>query len=226
MNIVALIPPALRKALVKFVAVMALLSILGGYLLSHLVFRMNDISAQRSVQLLEIEEYLDDAAITLGQQVQEWKNMLLRSDKKDLYARHLEAFKESSVGVQYALRNARRTMQEVGMDTAEVDYLISEHRSMLAKYVQAFSRLDPQSVDSINEVDRHIMGVDRDLQTQITTVKDAASKFAKQQLSGTSYAEQHRYTMLGILGAVCLFLMSLLGLVLGYRLVRAPVIGL
>jgi methyl-accepting chemotaxis protein len=211
---------ALRKTLVRFVAAMALLSILGGYLLSHLVLRMNDISAQRSVQMLEIEEYLDDAVITLGQQVQEWKNMLLRSDSKELYARHREAFKESSVGVQYALRNAKRSMQEVGMDTSEVDSLVNEHRSMLTRYLQAFSRLDPQSADSINEVDRYIMGVDRKLQIRITTVKDATSKFAKQQLSGTSYAEQHRNMMFGILGAVCLFLMSLLGLVLGYRLMR------
>lgn len=213
-------PVALRKAFIRFTAVMALLAILGGYLLSQLVLRMNDASAQRSVQLLEIEEHLDDAAITLGQQIQEWKNMLLRADNQELYARHLEAFKESSVGVQYALRNAKRAMQALGMDTAEIDRLIDEHRVILAEYLQAFSRLDPRAAGSSGAVDRHIMGVDRNLQKHIATVKAATSGFAKQQLSGTSYAEKYRHLMFGLLGAVCLFLMALLAFVLAYRLLR------
>lgn len=210
-----------RKTFIRFAAVMALLAMLGGYLLSHLVFKMNDAAAKRSVQMLEIEEYLDDAVITLGQQVQEWKNMLLRSDKPELYARHLEAFRESSVGVQYALRNAKRTMQEIGMDTGDTNRLIDEHRTMLAAYLQAFSKLNPQDANSINEVDRHIMGVDRKLQKNITEVKAATSAFAKQQLSGTSPAEKYRFLMFGVLGAVCLFLMAVLGFVVAYRLRRA-----
>lgn len=207
-----------RKTFIRFAAVMALLAVLGGYLLSQLVFKMNDAAARRSVQMLEIEEYLDDAVITLGQQVQEWKNMLLRSDKPELYARHLEAFRESSVGVQYALRNAKRTMQEIGMVTTDIDLLIGEHRTMLGAYLQAYSKLNPQDLNSINEADRHIMGVDRKLQKNITAVKAATSAFAKQQLSGTSPAEKYRYLMFGILGAVCLFLMAVLGFAFAYRL--------
>lgn len=212
------VSPPLRSTLIRFATAMALLAVLGGYLLSQLVFKMNDAAAQRSVRMLEIEEHLDDAVITLGQQVQEWKNMLLRSDKPELYARHLEGFRESSVGVQYALRNARRVMQELGMVTADIDQLIDEHRTMLGAYLQAFSKLDPQDAGTINEADRHIMGVDRKLQKNITAVKAATSAFAKQQLSGTSPAEKYRHLMLGILGAVCLFLMAVLGFASAYRL--------
>ncbi|MBU0620343.1 MAG: hypothetical protein KJ795_00715 [Gammaproteobacteria bacterium] len=213
-------PFYMRKTFVQFVAMMALAAILGGYLLSQLVLRMNDLSAQRSVQLLEIEEYLDDAAITLGQQVQEWKNLLLRTESQELHARHIEAFKESSVGVQYALRNTKRAMQEIGMDTADIDNLINEHRSLLAIYLQAFSKLDPNDASSIGEVDRQIRGVDRKLQTNITTVKSATSKFAKNQMTGNSPAEKYRHLMFGMLVAMCLFLMALLGFALAYRYVR------
>jgi hypothetical protein len=126
-------PISLRKAFIRFAAIMALLSALGGYLLSHLVSRMNDASAQRSVRLLEIEEHLDDAAIGLGRQIQEWKNILLRAGNKELYSRHLGAFKDASIGVQYALLDAKRTMQMTGMDTTGIDHLIIEHKSILSE---------------------------------------------------------------------------------------------
>lgn len=213
-------PSPLRSILVKFTAVMALFSIVGGILLSQLIFRMNDAAAQRSVQLLEVEEHLDDAAITLGQQIQEWKDLLLRADNKELYAKHLEGFRESSVGVQYALRNAKRAMQALGMDTTEIDHLINEHRMVLGEYLQAFTKLDPAAAGSSNEADKRIMGVDRNLQKHLTSLKTATAEFAKQQLSGVSYAEKNRHLMFGLLGALCLLLTAWLSFALTCRLLQ------
>jgi len=210
----------MQKPFIKLIAVMVLLAALGGYQLTRLVFQMNDAAAQRGVQLLEIEEHLDDAAISLGRQIQEWKNMLLRADNTELVGKHRQGFKEASIDVQYALWNARQDMQTTGMATAEIEHLIAEHKAVLAEYLQAYARINPMAAGASNEVDRMIIGVDRNLQNHLALVKAGIAEFAKQQLYRTSDAEQHRYLLFGLLGAVCLLLMGLLGIGFAYRLRR------
>lgn len=198
-----------------FALVVALLSALGGYQLSQLVSRVNDSSAQRSVQLLEIEEDLDDAAIGLGRQIQEWKNMLLRSGDKPMYDKHQQGFKEASIAVQYALLKAKNSMQGIGMDTAAIDHLIGEHKSLLSEYLTAHTRLEAMAVESPDMVDRQVVGVDRSLQTEITTVKDGISDFAKRQMFRMPETQGNRYLLIGLLGASSLFFMALLGFAFG-----------
>lgn len=198
-----------------FTLIVALLSVLGGYQLSQLVSRVNDSSAQRSVQLLEIEEDLDDAAIGLGRQIQEWKNMLLRSGEKPMYDKHQQGFKEASIAVQYALLKAKNSMQGIGMDTAAIDHLIGEHKSLLSEYLTAHTRLGAMAVESPGTVDRQVVGVDRRLQTEITTVKDGISDFAKRQMFRMPETQGNRYLLIGLLGASSLFFMALLGFVFG-----------
>ncbi len=211
---------SLRRTFLKFLAVIALLSALGGYQLSHLISKTNESSAQRSVQLIKIEEHLDDAAIDLGRQVQEWKDMLLRAEDKELYGKHLAAFKEASIDVQYALLNARQTMEAIGMDTGPIDHLMAEHKAVLSEYLAAYSKLDPKTAGSPGAVDKRIMGVDRGLQSDIAALKAGISQFAREQLSGELYAEEGRYLMWGLLGTVCLLFMALLGFAFAFHLMR------
>lgn len=75
----------LSGGMTRFIALAVCLSALGGYQLSQLFLEVNVSSAKRSVQLLEIEEYLDEAAIGLGRQIQEWKDMLLRAEHGAIY---------------------------------------------------------------------------------------------------------------------------------------------
>ncbi len=87
-------PVSLPRYFKVFVAVTTLVSILGGYLLSQLMYGMNDFYLQRTEKLLAMQGNLDDAAITLGKQVQEWKDMLLRVNESELYSKHRQAFLE------------------------------------------------------------------------------------------------------------------------------------
>ncbi len=211
----------LRKVFLKFLAVIALLSALGGYQLSQLIARVNASSAQRSAQLLEIEERMDDAAIGLGRQIQEWKDMLLRADNKELYGKHLTGFKDASIAVQYALLSAKRDMEAIGMDTSHISHLMSEHKAVLSEYLAAYSRFAPGATGSPSTVDMRIIGVDRKLQSDIATVRAGISEFARQQLTGTSAAEKRRHLMFGLLGAVCLLFMALFGFAFAYQLIQA-----
>jgi len=206
----------LSKAALVFIVSAALLSIVGGYQLSQLISRVADSSAQRSIHLLEIEESLDDAAIGLGRQIQEWKDMLLRANDAELYSKHQKAFKESSIEVQYALLSAQTAMQQIGMDTAEIDHLIAEHKALIAEYMDAYARLKPSVAESSSRVDKRVIGADRKLQHLLASVKAGISDYAKQQLSGMPQTQGNRYLMIGLLGATSLFFMALRGFALGY----------
>ncbi|MEQ1533278.1 MAG: hypothetical protein HOO97_12240 [Sideroxydans sp.] len=206
-------PVWLSKPFVIFFAAMLLLAMAGGYQLSRIFSQVNEAAAQRSVHLLEIEESLDEAAIGLGKQVQEWKDMLLRVDDQALYDKHQKAFKESSVNVQFALLGAKGVMQNIGMDTAEIDRLIDEHKSLLSEYLLAYAKLKPEVKSSPNNVDMQFIGVDRKLQQDIEAVKAGISAFAKQQMFKAAETQGNRNLMIGLLGATSLFFMAMFGFV-------------
>ena len=214
-------PIYLSKIFLIFIAVLSMLAIAGGYQLSRIFSQVDLSAAQRSVQLLDIEESLDDAAIGLGRQVQEWKDMLLRVNDKARYESHQKAFRESSIGVQYALLKAKTAMQEIGMDTADIDHLIAEHKSLLFEYLNAHSRLKPAVKESSSQVDMQIVGVDRELQHDIASVKAGISAFAKQQMYRTPETQGNRHLMIGLLGATSLLFMAMFGFVFARLFTRA-----
>lgn len=206
------------RGMARFVLLAVALATLGGYQLVQLFHEVDVSSARRSLQLLEIEEHLDDAAIGLGRQVQEWKDMLLRVQDSAQHARHQQGFKEASIAVQHALLEARTLMLEIGMETADIDGLIADHKSLLGDYLQAYSGLKSPEGDSRNRVDRQVQGVDRSLQARIVQVKSAISEYAKLQLARAPQTQGSRNLMVGLLGAFSLLAMAMLGFVYARRM--------
>lgn len=201
-----------------FMLVMGLASAYGGYQLSQLLYKMNEVSMQRADQLLAIEIDLDDAAIELGMQIQEWKDMLLRADDEALYRKHLKAFQNASVGVQDALQRTKTDMLAVGMDVTVIDQLSVEHKTLVSNYLQAQIRLSSHDIRSAHEVDKLVIGMDRDLQQHLAEVKNQIEHLALQQLNGILPGQKKRYWVIGLLGGSALLVMALLGFVFASRL--------
>lgn len=143
---------------------------------------MNDFSRQRAEQLLVIEKNLDDAAIELRIQIQEWKDMLLRANDAELYGKHQKAFLDSSVDVQYALLRAKAVMRNAGLDEGAIDQLSIEHKSLVSNYLLAQAKLNPRQIESSLAVDKQVIGVDRRLQQHLANVKAEIEQLAEQQL--------------------------------------------
>lgn len=207
----------LPRVFVIFIASMALVSVFGGYQLSRLIRKINDSSLQRAEQVLVIETNLNDAAIQLTTQVQEWKNMLLRVDDVELYRNHRKAFLDSSVDVQYALLRTKAAMQDVGLDTGVIDQLSIEHKSLVSKYLRAHANLNPLQIESSHAVDRQVIGVDRRLQQRLAEVKADTERLAQQYFKGTLPEQGNRYWLAGLLGGSSLMVMALIGFVFAFR---------
>lgn len=207
----------LPKVFIIFVVLMTLVSVFGGYQLSRLIYKMIDFPLQRAEQLLVIEKNLDDAAIELGMQIQEWKDMLLRANDAELYSKHRKAFLDSSVDVQYALLRTKTSMQNAGLDAGEIDQLSIEHKSLVSNYVLALNKLDPRQMESAHVADKLVIGVDRRLQQHLAEVKAGIEQLAQQHLSGTLPGQEKRYWLVGVLGASSLLVMALVGFVFAFR---------
>lgn len=208
----------LPKVFIIFIVSMTLVSVFGGYQLSRLIYKMIDFPLQRAEQLLVIETNLDDAAIELGMQIQEWKDMLLRANDAQLYSKHRKAFLDSSVDVQYALLRTRASMQDAGLDVGEIDRLSIEHKSLVSNYVLALSTVNPREIESAHAADKQVIGVDRRLQQHLAEVRAGVEQLAQQHLKGTLPGQEKRYWTVGVLGASSLLVMALVGFVFAFRL--------
>lgn len=208
---------SLPRVFVIFIVLMTLVSVSGGYQLSRLIYKMIDFPLQRAEQLLFIEKNLDDAAIELGMQIQEWKDMLLRASDTGLYNKHRKAFLDSSVDVQYALQRTKTSMQNIGLDTGEIDQLSAEHKSLVSNYVLALGKLDTRQIKSSHAVDKQVIGVDRRLQQHLAEVKAGIELLAQQHLNGTLPGQENRYWLVGVLGASSLLVMALAGFIFAFR---------
>jgi methyl-accepting chemotaxis protein len=200
-----------------FFIVMTLLSIFGGYQLAQLIHRMNDSYLQRTEEILAIERNLDKASVALGRQIQEWKDILLRVNDTELYNKHRQAFLDFGVDVKDALMRTKVAMQNVGMDTGEIEQLLGEHQSLLSDYLYAKFKLNPRHIDSYLETDKQVIGVDRKLQNHLAVVKAKIQHFSDQQLKETMPMQRNRF-LLGLLGASSLLAMALVGFIFASRL--------
>lgn len=204
------------KRLTIFIALMMLLSILGGYELSHLVYGMNGDYQQRTKKLLAMERNLGDATASLGRQIEEWKDMLLRNNDAELYKKHKLAFFESGRKVQEALMRTKSAMQDDGMNTAEVEQLLLEHQSLSSDYLFAKFALKSGNNNSYLETDKLVIGIDRSLQQHIANVRSHIERFTELQLKKPIPTQWNRYLIV-LLGALSLLGMALIGFLFARR---------
>lgn len=133
-------------------------------------------STFKELQLAEAdldEVAIDIKMITLAsgaetnfkQQVQEWKNILIRSGDPALFKKYLAAFGKEESEVQKRLTSLKALMvkqPKLAVTAAQVGALLATHKELGEKYRDALNRYDPADPDvSAHTVDALVKGVDR-----------------------------------------------------------------
>jgi hypothetical protein len=205
----------LLKGIKASILILIAVSTLGGFLLSSVIYDIEDSRRMNADQLLAIEQDLNLASVALGRQIQEWKDMLLRARDTLQYSKHQKAFIDHSVEVQYALMRASVAMHTIGIDASEIEQLQNEHKSLLATYLRAHTLLDPKRSESSHLVDLQVIGADRSLQQHLATTREEMERLFKRQYSESSPSSRGRYLVIAVFGLTLLF-MALLGLLLAH----------
>lgn len=148
-------------------------------------------------------------------QVQEWKNILLRGDKKEEYDKYLKQFGEQETKVQAGLRRVIDLQAKLGIATSETKAAVVSHKQLGAGYREALKQYDPVSANPGRLVDKLVKGQDRPvaaaLDKLVRTVDEMEAKRDQDTLAqlAVSYGSA-RNQMLAILviGALVLWGMS------------------
>ena len=127
-----------------------------------------------------------EAQSEFKQQVQEWKNILLRGQAPDDFKKYLASFDQQEKTVQSLLGELQGLIKALGLETATAAKLAAAHTELGAKYREALKSYSATNAQAAQVVDRLVKGLDRPLtdafDTVVASVKQAGDTV--RQLNG------------------------------------------
>jgi methyl-accepting chemotaxis protein len=149
---------------------------LGGFTVLSLIFfvfisQLNTRSLNNNSQfnIDQISQRADSielarsAQVDFKEQMQEWKNTLLRGQDKTDFDKFKNAFYEKSASTDKKLEQLHKLVAELGESTQQVDELLKSHQQMLKVYTEALQNYQTDNIASITQVDTSVRGKDRTL---------------------------------------------------------------
>ena len=123
------------------------------------------------------------AQVSFKQQVQEWKNTLLRGRDAKVREECWAAFQREEREVKASLEQLKESLGGLKSDTADVDGALGAHRRLGEACRAALSKLDPRRPDGAQRVDREVRGADRAPAAAINLVVARVQKDARVRLA-------------------------------------------
>lgn len=163
------------------------------------------------------------AQVNFKKQVQEWKNILLRGQERELYDKHLAAFESQERLVRDDLQDLKGVMGRMRLPAGAVDGLAATHAELGRKYREALKGYDRAKPVSGAAVDRAVRGIDRDATDRIDALVEEIQRQTKmgiderEQQSAVKNERDRKFSQ-GLLVMIVLALGA--GLVISRTIVR------
>jgi methyl-accepting chemotaxis protein len=149
---------------------------LGGFSVLSLIFfvfisqlNTNALNNNSQFSIEQISKRADSielarsAQVDFKEQLQEWKNTLLRGQDKTDFDKFKNAFYEKSASTDKKLEQLHKLVAELGESTQQVDELLQSHQQILKIYTEALQNYQTDNINSITQVDASVRGKDRNL---------------------------------------------------------------
>jgi len=125
------------------------------------------------------------AQVHFKKQVQEWKNILLRGNDKDLVEKHLRAFNEEDRLVNKYLQSLSDMATTTGLSVPNIAEAIKIHQKLEYQYREALKEYKQSDLKSAIRVDKKVQGIDREPTDQIDAIVDIIKTQADKRLKAT-----------------------------------------
>jgi len=148
------------------------------------------------------------AEVHFKKQVQEWKNILLRGQNKDLFDKHTKAFAAEERKVQEYLHALSEMVAELGWDVPRLADAAATHETLGQRYrvaLQQHPRLDSQTAALI---DQNVRGMDRGLTDEIDAIVGTIRTLADKRLKETETIAQTKMDAYRALSFFIFFLIA------------------
>ncbi|MBE6066998.1 MAG: methyl-accepting chemotaxis protein [Clostridium lundense] len=142
--------------------------------------------------------------VDFKEQVQEWKNTLLRGNDTASFQKYYDAFLNKHKTIQEDLITLKKDMSSKDLDTSVVDNLLSSHKELYDKYTIAIKKYDSNNKESFKIVDTLVKGIDRaptdDMDSLVKQIEDTAKLKAEDMINEANKESLNfRKTLSGIL---------------------------
>jgi len=139
-------------------------------------------------------------------QVQEWKNILLRGNDKDLFDKHLLAFNEEDRKVNEYLKSLSQIASSEGMPVPQIANAIKIHEVLGHQYREALKKYNQLDLKSAVLVDKSIRGIDRKLTDDIDAIVGIIKTLVEKRLKETELIAKTKMEAHQILSSFLIFL--------------------
>ena len=206
------------------VTILGLLAV-GGILLAGLfgIIQMSNFNAKLERDFDQIRHGIttlvdvQTTSIVFKTQVQEWKNLLIRGNNEQDFAKYEKAFAEHEQAVQTGLKKALDSIRQEGDPAnawaiADIEKLIKDHTELGVAYKAALGSFDKADPETGKKVDIAVKGKDRATTEGISTLvaRLEKSEFGRleQQTMASRAAYEDSRNLLILMMLVSFFLVS------------------
>ena len=199
----------------------ALVGLMGLYNMSASRERL-DASVETMHQLVDLNEELDGANIEFKDQIDEWKNVLIRGHDPKAYQEYLATFGKHEEATRGRLDKAKGVMGALGLDAKPVDDLLAKHKALGARYREILkTSWDANFAGSYLVVDKSTGDLDHALSQDLDKVSQAIVTDAEQRAKAMTDAAAADYAAArtAMIGALVVTL--LIGVALAAWVIRS-----
>ncbi len=179
--------------------------------------------AAHAAQLEAASDLARMAQVQFKTQIQDWKNLLIRSVGVTEFEEHKARFLQSGAVTRQQLTELGQLMRQLGLDTAQLAQTLAMQQELERTYLAALAQYMVGDPDSVQIVDAVVQGMDRAptelIQRVAEFVEERADDSTRQDLAAA--ASQYRLTTMWLLGVAGLGV--LLGLAATVWIVRGIV---
>lgn len=162
------------------------------------------------------------AEVAFKQQVQEWKNILLRGHVQEDFLSYQAAFREREQEVRSRLDGIRLDMGTAPWARDRARVLLEEHRSLGRSYRQALDAYQTAPVEAARVADGRVRGIDRDLTARLEAFAGQVQQESDRAIAVAT--SQGRWTVMGLVVGAMVLSLLIVGLMLSvlHQLVVRP----
>ena len=129
---------------------------------------------------------VEQAHVSFKVQVQEWKNVLIRGNNPDLYAKYVKQFGAEEQQVQQHLANAIQQSGAALLPVQELQKVKTEHARLGEAYRQALKQFNQGDAETGKQVDTLVRGLDRAASEGLMALASSTEKAFEQLLAQTT----------------------------------------
>ena len=176
------------------------------------------IENQKLHQISLMNESISAADAAFKQQIQAWKNILIRGHDENAFQQYLKEFKKKYSLAQKLVREAKDVCYQIDesgtFDCEKITKIENDHELLRSIYVDNLDTFNLNQPGAYRKIDEKVRGIDRDLQSQFFQTTQSVKILFKNKQDEFITLVNKRYHQ------VRFFLLTVLLLALGYVIVR------